>query len=167
VAALALVRRDLPRPALSAGWLPVCAGAGVCALWLLGPSGDGADLAAAIRQLPPAGRWAWIAARVAGSVAVLPLVEELAFRGFLLPWLVSPRFERVPPRAWNVTALLLSSLAFGALHEKWLMGSLAGLAFGAVRLHRGRLGDAVLAHALCNAGLAAAVLAAGRWDLWR
>jgi membrane protease YdiL (CAAX protease family) len=60
----------------------------------------------------------------------------------LLPWLVSPDFESVSPRMWTWPAVLLSSLAFGTLHQQWL------------------------AHALCNAGVAAAVLLGGRWELW-
>ncbi len=116
--------------------------------------------------MAPSERWAWIAIRAAGSCLVIPLVEELAFRGFLLPWLVSPEFDGVPPSVWTWPALILSSLAFGAIHRQWLVATLAGLAFAAARLHRGRLGAAVLAHALCNAGVAAAVLLGGRWDLW-
>jgi CAAX prenyl protease-like protein len=104
--------------------------------------------------------------RVVGSCLLVPVVEELAFRGFLLRWLVSPEFERVPPRAWTWWAVLLSSVAFGALHSHWILGTLAGLAFAAARLRRGHLGDAIFAHALANAGIAVAVLAFGRWDLW-
>jgi len=97
---------------------------------------------------------------------VIPVVEELAFRGFLLRWLVSPAFESVPPRPWRWSAVLLSSLAFGALHDHWILGTFAGLAFAAVLLWRGRLGAASLAHMLTNAGIAVAVLGFGRWDLW-
>jgi membrane protease YdiL (CAAX protease family) len=79
---------------------------------------------------------------------------------------MSADFERATPREWTWPAVILSSAAFGALHQHWLIGTVAGLAFAAARLHRGRLGDAVLAHALCNAGIAAAVLLGGRWDLW-
>jgi CAAX prenyl protease-like protein len=93
-------------------------------------------------------------------------VEELAFRGFLLRWLVSPEFERVPARAWTWSAVLVSSLAFGVLHGHWILGTFAGIVFAFVLLARGRLSDAILAHALTNAGIAVAVLAFGRWDLW-
>jgi len=141
-------------------------GAGVCAVWIAWVGGDGSALPDALARLSPAERWTWIAIRVAGSSLVIPLVEELAFRGFLLPWLVSPEFERVSPHKWTWLALILSSLAFGSLHQSWLMGTIAGLAFAAARLHRGQLGDAVLAHALCNAGISAAVLLRGRWGLW-
>jgi exosortase E/protease (VPEID-CTERM system) len=163
---LLLVRQSLPRPSLSWSWVPVLLAVAACAIWIPWAGGDGRGLAEGLTRMGPAGRWAWIATRVAGSCLVIPLVEELAFRGFLLPWLVSPDFESVSPRMWTWPAVLLSSLAFGTLHQQWLVGTAAGLVFAAARLYRGRLGDAVLAHALCNAGVAAAVLLGGRWDLW-
>ena len=163
---LLLVRRDMPRLSFSAPYLPVLLAAGVCAIWIPWGGAEGSALAADLALLPGPGRWAWIAARVAGSCLVIPLVEELAFRGFLLPWLASPRSEDEPARQWTWLAVFVSSAAFGALHERWILGTVAGLAFAAARLHRGRLGDAVLAHALSNAGIAAAVLLGGRWDLW-
>ena len=163
---LYLVRGALPRPSLSWSWVPVLLAAATCAIWVSWVDGDRRALADGIGRMAPAARWTWIAIRATGSVLVVPVVEELAFRGFLLPWLVSPRFESVAPRAWTWSAVLLSSLAFGALHEHWVLGTVAGLAFAVARLHRGRLGDAILAHALCNGGVAAAVLLAGRWDLW-
>jgi exosortase E/protease (VPEID-CTERM system) len=166
LATLLLVRRDLPRLSFSAPWVSVLLAAGVCAIWIPWAGGDGQALADDLARLSPLARWTWIATRVAGSCLVIPLVEELAFRGFLLPWLASPDFENAAPRQWNWPAVLLSSAAFGALHPHWFLGTVAGLAFAAARLHRGRLGDAVLAHALCNAGIAAAVLLGGRWDLW-
>lgn len=166
LAALLLVRRDLPKLSFSVPWVPVLLAAGVYAIWIPWGGGDGLALAGDLARLSPVGRWTWIAVRAAGSCLLIPLVEELAFRGFLLPWLVSPDFENAPPRAWTWPAVLLSSLAFGALHQQWLIGTLAGVAFAAARLYRGRLGDAVLAHALCNAGIAAAVLLGRRWDLW-
>jgi len=111
-------------------------------------------------------RLAWVALRVLGSVLVIPLAEELAFRGWLLRWLSSRDFEAVPPRAWTWTALILSSLAFGAVHARLLAGTLAGLCFALAYRWRGRLGDAAVAHAAANAVVAAAVLAGGRWALW-
>ncbi len=163
---LFLLRRSLPRSVLSWSWVAALLAAGVSAIWIRWARDDGAALAAGLAQLGTAHRWTWIAIRAAGSCLVIPLVEELAFRGFLLSWLVSPNFESVPPRAWTWPAVILSSLAFGAIHRQFLLGSAAGFAFAAARLQRGRLGDAVLAHALCNAAVTAAVLVGGRWDLW-
>jgi exosortase E/protease (VPEID-CTERM system) len=167
VAALALlaVRGELPRPAVSVSWVSVLVGSAVCIAWIAWPRGEASPLAG-LEQLAPAARMASIAVRVIGSCLVIPVIEELAFRGFLLPWLVAPDFEAAPPRAWTWPAVILSSLAFGAVHEHLLLGTAAGAAFAFARLWRDRLSDAVLAHALANAGVAVAVLGFGRWDLW-
>jgi membrane protease YdiL (CAAX protease family) len=155
VAAAALtllaVRRELSPPVLSFSWVPVLLAAAVCAIWIPSSGGDGAALRAELDGLARPALVAWIAARLLGGCLVLPVVEELAFRGFLLPWLVSKDFDAVSPRAWTWPAVALSSLAFGALHEQWLLGALAGVAFAVAR---------------ANAGVAAAVLIWGRWDLW-
>lgn len=167
-AVLWLVRTALPRPALSASWSSVLLGLAVGGLWLVAGHADGEPLRAALAALPPAERVTWIGLRIVGACVVIPIVEELAFRGFLLPWLSGGRLhaERAPARSWSWAAVLVSSVAFGAVHERWILGTIAGLAFAAARLRRDRLGDAVLAHAISNAVLAAAVLALGRWDLW-
>jgi exosortase E/protease (VPEID-CTERM system) len=170
VAALAVllaVRGDLPSLVPSRAWWPAALGVAVAAAWVaFAGEGRGAGVREAVAGMDAPGRWAWIAVRVLGSVLVIPVVEELAFRGFLLSWIVSPDPESVPPRAWTWPAVLLSSLAFGALHSELILGTLAGLAFAAARLWRGRLGDAVLAHAVANAGVAVAVLLGGRWGMW-
>lgn len=167
--ALWLVRGALPAPALSAGWTPALLGLAVGAVWLVPTDADGGALRGALLGLSPEARAAWILLRAAGAVLVIPLVEELAFRGFLLPWLsagtAGPGRAGTAP-GWSWSAALISSVAFGAVHERWILGTLAGLAFALARVHRGRLGDAVLAHAVANAVVAAAVLGLGRWELW-
>ncbi len=49
--------------------------------------------------------------------------------------------------------------------SRWIAGTLAGLLYGAVYLRRGRIGDAVVAHAITNGLLAASVLVTGQWNL--
>ena len=165
VGVLLLVRRSLPAPSFAWSWTAALLGVLVGAAWVAWGGAPGSTLGSALGALPPVDRAAWLAVRITGSVLVIPVVEELAFRGFLLPWLVSPDFEKVDPRAWTWTAVILSSLAFGAIHEHWVLGTLAGVVFAAARLRRGRLSDAILAHAVANAVVAAAALS-GRWGLW-
>ena len=160
------VRGALPRLAAPRLGVPILAGGAVAAIWIAWPAAGAEGVRAAIEGCLPLERWSWIAARVVGSCTIVPWIEELAFRGFLLPWVVSPEFDRTDPRRWTWSAVLLSSLAFGLLHGNVLLGTIAGGAFAAARLWRGRLADAVLAHAVANAVIAAAVLLAGRWDLW-
>ena len=109
---------------------------------------------------------AWLAARTVGSVITVPIAEELAFRGYLIRRLVAADFWKVPPGHFTPAALFGSSILFGALHQRWLAGSLAGLLFSLALSQRGRVSDAVLAHATTNALIAATVIATGRWALW-
>ena len=60
----------------------------------------------------------------------------------------------------------MSSLLFGALHGRWVAGTLAGMAYGLVYHRRGELTDAVVAHGVTNGLIAVAVLAMGAWSLW-
>lgn len=110
---------------------------------------------------------AWMVCRVIGAGFVVPLVEELAFRGFLLEllerragqWLASQTSRRV-------ASVALTSLAFGLLHGAWLAGMIAGVGFALARLWRGRVMDAVVAHAVTNLLLAGYVLWMGYWSYW-
>jgi exosortase E/protease (VPEID-CTERM system) len=112
-------------------------------------------------------RLLWIAAHLAASVLLVPIAEELAFRGFLLRRLRSVDFETLAPRAAGMLPLLLSSIGFGLCHGSlWFAGTLAGLAFGALYMRTGRLSEAIAAHVTANALIAVGVLAAGRWQLW-
>jgi CAAX prenyl protease-like protein len=104
---------------------------------------------------------------VFGSVAIIPIAEELAFRGFLLRRFDAEDFQSVQWRSVTWMAILLSSAAFGALHgERWLAGTVAGVIYAVAYVRRGSIGDAVAAHATTNALVAAAVLIGGYWQFW-
>jgi len=158
-------------------WVGPAAGVAVFLLWMTPTwwahhavaSRLGTDLAA----LSPPARWAWIAFRVAAAVVTVPIAEELAFRGYLARRLISREFDQVSFTGLTALSIGLSSVVFGLEHMKDLMdwqhlalGTLAGLAFAAVLRRRGRMGDAVVAHAVCNLLLAAWVLGFGDWAQW-
>ncbi|MGA2431760.1 MAG: CAAX prenyl protease-related protein, partial [Candidatus Acidiferrum sp.] len=89
------------------------------------------------------------------------------FRGYLLRRIDGADFESVSFAKLSPIALAVSSLAFGSMHgSRWLAGSLAGLAYALVLRRRGRIGEAVAAHAVTNALLAVWVMARGEWGLW-
>jgi CAAX prenyl protease-like protein len=98
--------------------------------------------------------------------ATVPIAEELAFRGFLLRRIVASDFTAVSPRTFTWPSVVLSSLAFGALHQRWIAGTIAGLCYASAQLRRGRLGDAIVAHVATNTLIAADVLLRGAWWLW-
>jgi exosortase E/protease (VPEID-CTERM system) len=121
---------------------------------------------AGLAALGPTSRNLWLVARVVGAVVIVPLTEELAFRGFLLRRLVSAEFWdfEYAAAARRPVAVVLSSLVFGALHGAFIAGTLAGIAYALVLRLRGRLGDAIVAHAITNALLVLYTLLTGDWS---
>jgi len=171
------------------GWLGIAAGVLVFVLWvaldrwigggvflrnLIGGGGavetNGAVLTTVGEGLARLGRlqWtAWVAVRAVAAVTTVPLAEELAFRGYIARRVDGKDFEGVAYRSLSLTAVLASSLAFGILHGRmWLAGLLAGVIFAAVAKLRGRLGEAVAAHATANLLIALWVIAHGDYSLW-
>jgi exosortase E/protease (VPEID-CTERM system) len=110
---------------------------------------------------------AWLAFRVFGSVIVVSIAEELAFRGFAGRRMINPDFQSVPMTQWTWLTWIVPSVAFGLLHgERWIAGVVAGLIFAAAAHRRGHIGDAVAAHAVANLLVAAYVLTSGDWSMW-
>ena len=109
----------------------------------------------------------WVAVRFLGYVLTAPIAEELAFRGFLTRRLVSEDAEAVPLGTFTWPSFLLSSVAFGLIHQSnWIPGTIAGMAYAAALYHRRRIGDAIAAHAVTNALLGTYVIATGSWASW-
>lgn len=151
------------------GWQAPAVGALVFLLWIaaahyLAPA---ISMPARLASMTPGLRISWILARIAGAVLFVPIAEELAYRGYLMRRWSNADFESVPFHAVRWPALIATAVVFGLAHGAfWLPGMLAGLAFGLIVVRRGRLGEAVAAHATANALIAVSVLGAGQWQLW-
>ena len=153
------------------GWNAAATGALVFAMWMgldwARGGGVGAGIASGLSGLSAPARAGWLTFRTLAAVVTVPIAEELAFRGFLMRRLVSADFESVDWRRFGFFPVLISSVAFGVLHgDRWLAGTIAGVLYAAALHWRGRIGDAVVAHAVTNALLAAWVLTSGNWGLW-
>jgi exosortase E/protease (VPEID-CTERM system) len=147
----------------------VGAGIAVAVPWILLAPARGAvpdATAAALATLAPGWAALWILCRLAGAVVLMPLAEELAFRGYLARRLIARDFERVPLERLSWLAVLGSAVAFGILHDRIVAATLAGIVYGVVARRRGSLADAVVAHASTNSLLAVWVLWTGNWSLW-
>ena len=94
------------------------------------------------------------------------MAEELAFRGFLVRRLISTDFTEVAPGQFTWASFAISSILFGALHGRWLAGTLAGLLYALALYRRRELSDSVVAHATTNTLIAIYVLATGSWSMW-
>ncbi|MGE0024679.1 MAG: exosortase E/protease, VPEID-CTERM system [Hyphomicrobium sp.] len=148
-------------------WSSVVIGLVIGALWIATePGGDkGAVLGDWIVALPAWVAALWLALRAIGSVALVPVAEELAFRGFLARWLVSARFESVGFGEFRLIAFAASSIAFGLMHERWLAGALAGAIYALLMYRTQRLSDPIAAHAASNLAIVAWATAVQQWSL--
>jgi exosortase E/protease (VPEID-CTERM system) len=129
---------------------PIAIGALVGALWIVTePPGAAAPLG---DWLTAQGDMAglWLALRFIGFALIVPIAEELVFRGYLHRALTRRRLEDAAPAAFSWAAFLGTSLLFGALHGRWLAGALAGAAF-ALTLYRSKsLTGPIAAHIAAN-----------------
>ena len=92
---------------------------------------------------------AMIAVRLVGSAFVISVAEELFFRKWLIGF----------AGFWWTVAL------FAIEHDRWLVGAIAGVAYGRLYLRRG-LGAAIVAHVTTNLALGLWVIRSGQWQFW-
>jgi exosortase E/protease (VPEID-CTERM system) len=168
--ALWLYRKNMPLQ-WTISWPAVVLGCLAFGAWILFISGVNAPardltITAGLGGLSAMSVGVWIILRIAGAVVLVPIAEELAFRGYLLRKLVSADFEKVAFGHFTWLSFLGSSILFGVLHAQWKAGILAGMMFAIASYRRGLISDAVVAHATANGLLAAYVLTTGHWSLW-
>lgn len=86
-----------------------------------------------------------------GYILVTPVIEEFAFRGYLLRRFAG---DASPSAAIGWAPLVVSSALFGVMHTNTNLGAVSGMVFG-LAARRWGLGGAVAAHVATNAALAA------------
>lgn len=105
--------------------------------------------------------------RTLRAVVIVPIVEELFWRGWLLRWLMDHDFRRVPLGAWSLSSFVITTLLFASEHGPyWDVGLMAGAVYNLWIVRTKSLGDCILAHAVTNGLLSAYVVAAGKWEYW-
>jgi len=126
------------------------------------------DVAAHFQPIDGSGalRWDLVIVRVLGAVAVVPLMEELFWRSFLLRWIDRRDFLTLAPQATSWMAIGLSSAVFALAHNLWLAALIAGMAYALLYRRFGNLWYPILAHATTNALLAGWVLRTRAWGYW-
>ncbi|MGE5100485.1 MAG: CAAX prenyl protease-related protein [Deltaproteobacteria bacterium] len=176
-AILGFSRRVLPRSAPH--WFAsVLLGIGVCALWI------------APDTLIPGWRTHWlfqnsITGRVTTSIApasltplmlmlrsvraalLVPILEELFWRGWLPRWIQDSRIDRVPLGQYTPLAFWATAVLFAAEHGPfWEVGLLTGIIYNWWMRRTRSLGDLVLVHAVTNLSLSVFVIATRNWAFW-
>ena len=157
-------------PGASEALLAVAVGVAVFALWieLDAPWMMFGEPSAGFVPLRADGSidWPLAVVRLLGAAVLVPLMEELFWRSFLMRWLQAPIFEGVDPTRVGLKAVVLSTFVFVLAHTLWLAAVVAGLAYAWLYVRSGKLWLPVIAHAVTNGLLWVWVIATGNWQFW-
>ena len=107
-----------------------------------------------------------VALRLFGLVAVVPLMEELFWRSFLMRWIDARDFLAADPRRTSWRAFALSCALFASEHSLWFAGLVAGAAYAWLYRRSGDLRIPIVSHAVTNGTLAIWILSTGNWSYW-
>jgi uncharacterized protein len=118
------------------------------------------------RVLSPPALTAFLAVRFLGLVVLVPAIEELFWRSFLIRWIINPRFERVPLGRVTPAAAAISAVVFALAHPEWLPALITGLLWAGLLRYTRSLSACLVSHAVANLTLYLYVLGTGNWRFW-
>ena len=105
--------------------------------------------------------------RFALLAAVVPIVEELFIRGWLVRWVEDPDWQPIRLTELGFKALAAASVYGVLTHPGEALAAIAWFGMVTWLMHRtGNLWDCVIAHAVTNLLLGIYVIAVGAWHLW-
>ena len=105
--------------------------------------------------------------RIVRAVVIVPILEELFWRAWLMRWIISPRFQDIPLGTYSPVAFWVTAALFASEHGSyWEVGLIAGIAYNWWMIRTKSLGDCILAHAVTNACLCGYVVATKHWEYW-
>ena len=112
--------------------------------------------------------YATVAMRFIRLAVVVPFLEEIFWRGFLLRYLIREDFESVPVGAFTWLSFIVVTVGFclehGAADRPAAL--VAGALFNAVAYRTRNLSSCILAHAVTNLFLGLYIMQSGQWGFW-
>jgi CAAX prenyl protease-like protein len=157
-------------PTASEVLLGAAVGVAVFLLWIRldAPWMQLAEPTASFLPIDREGRLIWplVILRWIGAALIVPVMEELFWRSFLMRWVEQAQFERVDPQSVGLRAVVISTFVFMLAHTLWLAAIVAGLAYAWLYRRTGKLWTAVIAHAVTNGVLGIWVIRSGQWQFW-
>jgi len=108
-----------------------------------------------------------LALRLGRAALLVPIIEELFWRGWLPRWLQNSQFARIPLGQYTSFAFWTSAVLFAAEHGPfWEVGLVCGIIYNWWMRRTRSLGDLMLVHGVTNLALSVYVIATGRWTFW-
>jgi len=107
-----------------------------------------------------------IVSRLAGAVLVVPLMEELFWRSFMLRYLIDNQFMKISIGQFTWFSCIACAVLFGLEHNLIWAGIMAGLAYNFLLYRTKSIVQCIFSHAVTNLALGIYVLVSGKWGFW-
>ena len=114
----------------------------------------------------PAIRLLFLTARFYGLVFMVPVMEELFWRSFLLRYVTDSDFTKLPVGAFSWGSFSLVAVAFGLAHSEWLVAIICACAYALLLRQTRSLFACIVAHAVTNLALGVYVILTHDWVYW-
>jgi len=114
----------------------------------------------------PTLRVIFLTARFYGLVLMVPVMEEIFWRSFLLRYLTDAAFKKVPQGSFSWTAFALVAVVFGVSHPEWLAAVIAAAAYALLLRRTKSIFACIVAHLITNLALGVYILKTGSWKYW-
>ncbi len=114
----------------------------------------------------PTIRTLFLAVRFYGLALMVPVMEELFWRSFLLRWITDQDFEKLPVGAFSWGAFALVAAGFAVAHPEWLVAILFACAMALLLRQTRSLFACIVAHGVTNLALGIFVLVTHNWKYW-
>lgn len=112
--------------------------------------------------------WTNLTFRFLRLVVIVPLVEELFWRGFLLRYLIAAPVDKIPFGRFSWLSFSIVSVGFMLEHQPadYAAALITGALYNWVACRTKSQGSCVLAHAVTNLLLGIYVMHSGQWGFW-
>lgn len=114
----------------------------------------------------PLQQWGFISVRLIGLAILVPIVEEIFWRGFLMRWIIDPDWQKQPIGRFTLPSFLWITLLFTLAHPEWFAAAVYCILINILMYWKKDLWNCVVAHATSNLLLGVYVLYFGAWELW-
>ncbi|MDD5262598.1 MAG: CAAX prenyl protease-related protein [Methylacidiphilales bacterium] len=111
--------------------------------------------------------WGLVIVRIFGASLVVPVMEELFWRGFLMRYLIQDRFEEIELGTYRPFSFWATTCCFAAVHGPFApVAFITGIVYGFWFVKTRSLGNVMLAHGVTNLLLGIYVVHTGKWFFW-
>ena len=111
----------------------------------------------------------WLLAwRTIRAIIIVPIIEELFWRAWLMRWLIDTDFRLVPLGTYAPFSFWMTAILFASEHGPyWDVGLLTGVIYNWWMIRSKSVANCILMHAVTNGILSAYVIATAQWQYWQ